>query len=302
MNEMDRPVPPTGNESKTRLKRHFFLVVAAIAFAMVLFGQGFGGYVLGLVQGVLLLNKVPISGALSFLFMYLAFFGIVVLVLLYCVLFEKPSFRSFGCSKNGGQKGNTWKLFFLGLLLGFGMNAFLILLAWLHGDLDLSVGRFEFLYLLCALLCVCVQSGAEELVTRGYMMGALRERYPIWVAIAVNSVFFGALHLMNPGITVLSMLMIILYGLFCSLIVYYLDSLWLCIAIHTSWNFTQNFLFGLPNSGIVSQGSFLHLEAATSSLFYDAVFGVEGSLTGAILYVLLCAGLIFYGEKKKAAP
>jgi membrane protease YdiL (CAAX protease family) len=236
-----------------------------------------------------------------FLLMYLMFFGIDFLVLLYCGLCEKPAFRSFGWAKFGGMKGNTWKNFFLGLLIGLVMNGLCALLAWLHGDLDFSVGRFQFFYLLIALLCVCVQSAAEELVTRGYMMSALRERYNVWVAIAANSLLFGALHLMNDGITVLSMLTIILFGLFCSLIVYVLDSLWMSIAIHTAWNFTQSILLGLPNSGIVSEGSFLHLEGSTDSLYYDAVFGIEGSVSIVVMLTLLSAGLIIYGEKKKKA-
>jgi hypothetical protein len=72
----------------------------------------------------------------------------------------------------------------------------------------------------------------------------------------------------------------------------------MCIAVHTAWNFTQNFLFGLPNSGIVSESSFLHLEAAKDSLFYDVVFGIEGTLSSVIVIAVFGAAVVYFGRKK----
>lgn len=277
-------------------KRHFILLVLVLAVAFIFVGQ-----LIGFVLMDIMAHLVPnASDSVIFLFDYLAFIGIDALVLLYCAKFAKDVFRGFLSAKHG-SRGNTGKNFALGLLFGFLMNGCCILVAWLHGDLDFSVGRFELLYLLAALLCVCVQSGAEELVTRGYMLGALRQRYPVWLAIAVNALLFGALHLANPGITALSLLGIVCIGLALSFVVYYLDSIWMAIAIHTAWNFTQNFLFGLPNSGIVSQGSFLHLEAAKDSAFYDVGFGVESTVTAVLVVALFAAAVVLYARKKQAA-
>ena len=276
-------------------KRHFILVVIGVALLFI-----FGGDQLGSILLYPIYRLLPdMDGSTAFLLQYLSFIGIDILVLVYCALFEKDLFRSFLHPKQGGSAGNTVKSFAIGLLIGFGMNGLCILLAWLHGDLHFYVGRFQPLYLLCALVCVCIQSGAEELITRGYMMGALQKRYPVWVAIAANALLFGVLHLTNPGITVASFLNIVAVALALSLVMYYFGSIWLCIAFHTAWNFTQNFLFGLPNSGIVSESSFLHLDAASDSLFYDAAFGVEGTLTAVIVIVLFAAGVVLVGRKKE---
>ena len=83
-----------------------------------------------------------------------------------------------------------------------------------------------------------------------------------------------------------------------SFVMYYFGSIWMCVAVHSMWNFTQNLLFGLPNSGLVSKGSFLHLDAASDSLFYDATFGVEGSLTAVIVIALFAVGVVLVGRKK----
>ena len=275
-------------------KRHFIPAVIGIALALAFGGSSFGSLLLNPVYKLL----PDMDGSTAFLLQYLSFIGIDILVLVYCVLFEKDIFHSFLHPKQGGSAGNTVKKFALGLLIGFGMNGLCILLAWLHGDLHFYAGRFQPLYLLCALVCVCIQSGAEELITRGYMMGALQRRYPVWVAIAANALFFGVLHLTNPGITVLSFLNIVIIAVALSFVMYYFGSIWMCVAVHSMWNFTQNFLFGLPNSGLVSKGSFLHLDAASDSLFYDATFGVEGSLTAVIVIALFAVGVVLVGRKK----
>ena len=286
---------PMDNGKPGKKKRQFFLVVPVIAFALLTIGQ-----MLGQLLGSLCIKAMPgLSDGVRFLFLYLSFIGIDLMVILYCALCEKSVCRSFRGYRRVGMSGNTGKRFAQGLLLGFLMNGACILVAWLHGDLHFSIGRFELLYLLFALAAVCIQSGAEELVTRGYMMGALRERYPAWVAIAMNSLFFSVIHLGNRGITPLALLNIALIGFALSLIICYFDSLWMCIAIHTAWNFTQNFLFGLPNSGVVSQSSFLHLEAARSSPFYDAVFGVESTITSIIVISLVALGVWLLGRKKQ---
>lgn len=277
--------------------RHMIWAVCLIALGMMLLGQILGGALTSLLAQALGIT----DGATLFLFMYLSFIGIDLLVLLYTLLCEKPVLHSFGRRAAPLGRGNTWKLFGIGLLAGFGMNALCILAAWLHGDIVLSVGRFDPLYLLAALVCVCVQSGAEELMTRGYMLGALRDRYPLWLAVAVNSLFFGALHLFNNGVTVLSMVNIVAFGLALSIVMVRLESLWFCIAVHTAWNFSQSIFFGLPNSGIVSEGSFFHLEAARDSVVYSANFGVEGAITTTLVLLALTLAVLLIARRRQAA-
>ena len=291
------PVEPAAETKKKRRPiRHMIWAVCLIALLIVLLGQIVGDFLVGFA-----IKGFGITDASTlFLFMYLSMIGVDLLVLLYTLLCERPIFRSFGRRAVPGGRGNTWKLFGVGLLAGFAMNALCILAAWLHGDIVLSVGRFRPLYLLAALVCVCVQSGAEELVTRGYMMGAIRDRYNVWVAASVNSLFFGALHLLNPGITVLSFVNVVAVGFALSVVMIKLESLWFCIAMHTAWNFSQSIFFGLPNSGIVSAGSFFHLDAARDSVLYSAAFGVEGAITTTLVLLALTLCVLLAARRGRA--
>ena len=131
------------------------------------------------------------------------------------------------------------------------------------------------------------------------MYERINVRYPLWVAIVVNGVVFGLLHSFNPGITALAMADLIICGLAYSLLRWYSGSVWTCFGIHTMWNFTQNFIFGLPNSGLVSEASIYHLDAANavSNWVYSYEFGVEGAVP-AIFIDLLLAAVILYKAKK----
>lgn len=289
------------NNTATKPKKntlHFWLWPLLMGFGLTIAGQ-FGG----LIVEAIIVHIFNPSDMWRFSLDYAAFSGIWVCVLLFCFLVDRPVFRTFFPARKGGLKGNTIKEFLLGILIGFIMNGGCILFAWLHGDLHFSVGKFMPVYLIVTFLCVCIQSSAEEMVTRGYIYQSHAERYPAWFAVTANALLFGALHLGNTGITVTSFLQIVICGVGLSLIVYARKSIWMAYAIHTMWNFTQSILFGLPNSGIVSQGSFLHLEAASPSFWYDPTFGIEGTIPSVIAEVLLCAWalwLIFRNKKKEA--
>lgn len=292
MNESGQPKPV---QIRKKLKRHFIVWVLLIALGLLLLGEIIGSIIVGILMAL-----VPMSDGVTFAVeFYLSFIGIDAAVLLYCGLAEKEVFRSFTHASKGGGKGNTWKFFGFGILAGFLTNALCILAAYLHGDLHFSVGRFDVLYMLLAFLVVLIQSGAEELLTRGYIFSAIKQRYGVWVGLAANALLFGALHLLNNGVTVLSIINIVFYGAALSLVMIYTDSLWFCIAMHTAWNFTQNFLFGLPNSGLVSKQSFLHLEAAAESIVYDPVFGVEGAIGTTVVLIVLSVLVLFSARKRR---
>ena len=230
---------------------------------------------------------------------YLSFIGIWIVILLAAVIPKKnrPMLKAF----LHNRKGNNLKGVIAGILLGFGTNGFCVLMSVLMGDIKLSFYGFRPGILLLFVVAVFIQSGAEELADRFYLYQKLRRRYrsPL-VAIIVNAVVFMLLHVLNPGFTVVAGSQILLIGLIFSLLVYYYNSLWAAMWFHMAWNYTQNIIFGLPNSGIVSEFSIFKLEAAsaTSGLFYDVKFGVEGSIGASLLLVLILILLILINRDR----
>lgn len=272
------------------------LILYIITFVLILLGQILGS----------LLQFIPFmtgSPAMVTMTMYLAFIGIWILVLLYLRL--SPKNRPILGALGSKPKGNNWKWFLLGIGIGFGLNAVCILAAWLNKDISLYFDSFQPLPVIGIFIAVFVQSSAEELLCRGFLYQRLMRSYkkPI-VAIVGNSLFFALLHLANDGVTFLSVINIFVVGILFSLMVYYMDSIWCAMAMHTAWNFTQNILFGLPNSGMVAPYSIFRLDASTArdSFAYNVGFGIEGTLLADVVLILACVCLYLWGRKYGKKP
>lgn len=228
---------------------------------------------------------------------YAEFWGIWLVVILVLCLIRKnrPILEAIG--RKG--RGNTPPFLLLGVLLGFGMNALCVLLATLTGSINIFFSSFHIISFLLLFVAVFLQSGAEELVCRGFLYQRLRRAYksPL-VAIIGNSLFFAFLHIFNDGAGFAGILNTFVIALLLSLIVCYTGSFWCASAVHTAWNFTQNILFGLPNSGNVMPYSVFKLnDGASDSFFYDRAFGIEGSLFSSI--VILAVAILFMLHVKK---
>ena len=230
--------------------------------------------------------------------MYLIFVGIWAVALLWIGAWKsnRPILLQLGPKTSG----NNWRFLLAGTAAGFGMNGLCILAAWLHQDIHLSYDSFHPIALLFILIAVLIQSAAEELLCRVFLYQKLLRSYrkPA-VAIIGNALLFALLHMLNPGVTVLSLLNIFLVGTLFSLLVYYFESVWCAFALHTMWNFTQNILFGLPNSGLVSVYSVFRLEASTArdSFAYNVSFGVEGTVFADLVLIAAVVLVIFLGRK-----
>ncbi len=272
----------------TKLKRHFILVPIIVAYGLVFLG-GIVGYLL------LYMAEESISDS-SWLFLaenYGIFAGIWIVTLIYLSIMEKDILKNVF----SGLKGNNLKMLLIGLLIGFVMNMVCAVVAMINKDIAISFSGIDIVYLLVAAVVVYIQSSAEELVCRGYMHMALRERYGIIIAALINSGLFALLHISNPGITWISIGEIFVIGLTLTVCVECLDSLWMAFAIHAAWNYTQNIILGLPNSGLVSEKAIFHLDAAKESIFYSIDFGLEGGITSIIVCAL--AGIILYVIARK---
>lgn len=202
------------------------------------------------------------------------------------------------------MKGNNIKTVLIGgLSLGFGLNLLIALIAIATGAIKLhyvGLGLGSFILLFIAVL---IQSGAEELVTRVFIYQRLRKNFPKWPVIAIlgNGLFFLMIHLGNPGMSFLPLVTLVSVSVMYSLVVYYFDSIWVPIIAHTTWNFTQSIILGLPNSGIVFPISMFKIDSETANFAFDPFFGIEGSILAAVLNIAICFGLYYWGKRKGAS-
>ena len=300
-----------------RRKSDMFLLACFITLVLILVGTLLGGPIIRLtglpraiseedmlrvVQGQVSLQEV--TGApdyLSFSSLYFGFIGIWISFALVMAIF--PASRKMLGKLLFVRDKRSLALFGIGALLGFGINSICVIASVFMGDVSLHFERFEIGPFLLLLFAVFIQSGAEEISCRLFLYQKLARRYrhPL-VPIIVTALFFALLHGFNPGMTPIAFVQLLVIGLLFAVLVCYYDALGACIAMHTTWNFAQNIFYGLPNSGVVSLYSVFELDAASNGLFFNPVFGVEGSIGAVILLTLTLVGLIAYARKRGLKP
>jgi len=197
------------------------------------------------------------------------------------------------------KKGKDFLWLLLGLALGFAMNAIAIGAALLHGDIDMVAVSFNPVAIIYMFICVFIQSSTEEFQYRLWTHNRIEENATMAYATIGSAFAFMLSHMMNQGITLIAILNIILVGILYSIAYKASGSLWLACAMHCSWNFSQNCVFGLPNSGNEAIVSIMAPTYTNKSFFYDPVFGVEGTMVTTIITVVaIIIALIFYRKKK----
>ena len=75
--------------------------------------------------------------------------------------------------------------------------------------------------------------------------------------------------------------------------------IWLCWGIHWGWNFSQDGLFGMPNSGVDSLPSWINSEIVGPLGITGGQFGIEYSFQGVMLNLLAGIILLSIAIKRK---
>ena len=243
------------------------------------------------------------AAVVEFLATYALTGGIVIISLLYMWLIRsyKPMLEFMWTR----LKGNNLKMAFIGLLAGFGMNTLAVGAAVLNNNIVLRYTGGSIALFVLFFLAVLIQASNEEILCRCFLYHRFSKIFKNnAVGIFIASTLFGVFHIFNPGATVLAIITVILAGLAFGLLVYAFDSFWMAVTAHLGWNYSQNIIYGLPNSGAVSTFSMFKLDAstATDSLVYNVNFGVEGTLSTCVGFLLVDIALILYTVKFKKKP
>lgn len=148
---------------------------------------------------------------------------------------------------------------------------------------------------------VFLQSGTEELVCRGYLLRTLMGRYRPTTAVALVSLFFAALHLMNPDASAMSFLQTALIGVLFSLVCLRTNGLWWAIGLHAAWNYTLAVVASLPVSG-VTLSHLLDVEVVGPPWLTGGSYGLEASVLTLALVTGGCAAAAVALARSARAP
>jgi membrane protease YdiL (CAAX protease family) len=266
-------------------------ILAAVAMVPVVFSQLSSG------------GSFDLSGQVldSPEFTMIALFATIATIVgafLYCRFLEgrKISTLGFRTSKIARE-------YLVGMLVGLVLFSAAVLICVLTGTLTyegLAYGSAGLIVVF--FLGFLIQGMSEEVLCRGYFLISLARKQNLIVAIVVSSSAFGALHLLNDGVSALAIFNIILFGCFMAVYLIKRGNIWGAAAIHSMWNFTQGNIFGIQVSGMSKMESVFAFDATQGGeLINGGAFGLEGGLAvTAVLAVALVIALLL--KSKDPAP
>ncbi|MBQ8180459.1 MAG: CPBP family intramembrane metalloprotease [Ruminococcus sp.] len=226
-------------------------------------------------------------------------FGTIV-SLFCCRCIEMRHVRSMGV-----RKRRLVPHYLTGLGIGAVLMTSITLLTVISGANSISLcSGINFGIIALYLLGFFVQGMSEEFIFRGYLMSSLGSKNTT-IAVIVNSAAFGLAHGLNPGLTPLAMVNLVLFGLFASFYVILFDDLWGACAIHSVWNFMQGNIYGISVSGSgKSESVFAVSQKSSHGFLTGGDFGIEGSIFTTIILLIATAAVLYaikrsYPDEKK---
>jgi uncharacterized protein len=271
--------------------RPWGVLVPFLAFAFVLLSVGLLTVVL---QHAHLIdaaeNPVGLAGFVAFLFAPFTALGIITVA--WVRLIERRPLPTIGLTLDRlGPVGR----FAGGLLIGVAMMCLIVGADWAAGGFTAGALAKAFasplaLAEIAVLLAgFAVQSSAEEILFRGWMMSALAGKFGVVPAVLVSSLLFTLLHF-ERNVPKLFAPNVFLFAVFACCWSLRTGNIWGVMGWHAGWNWMLGVGFELPVTGLNTHMPALiaHMTPAGSIYLTGGSQGVEASIA---CTVVLIAGI-----------
>lgn len=266
----------------------FTLIIAVILiFSSQILGAIIRSNISNFLDQFIHIQQSLIDESFNFTVGLICSFGTTILIFFIWVRFiEKRKIKTMGFCKE-----NAFKNYFKGFSIGILMMGLVVVILVILGCIKFEYQSINILPSILILLCGWIIQGAsEEIMVRGWLLPVIGARHNVLLGIFISSSFFAALHLLNPSITKLPIINLILFGIFAALYTMNEENLWGICGFHSAWNFAQGNLFGFKVSGISpSGGSLFNIELLKSDILTGGLFGPEGGL---VVSTVLSIGII----------
>lgn len=234
--------------------------------------------------------------------LWVSLFATIPVTVVFIFYMKRIERRSYGSM--GFMRGGIAKRYLQGLSWGFAMCIAALGIAWALGGMRFEGFVEQIPWGMLALFFVgfLFQGMSEEVVCRSFMMVSVANRAPLWVAVALNSLVFAALHLANSGVTFFSFANMVLYGVFASFFFLRTDNVWGIGALHAAWNFTQGSVLGVEVSGRAIQDQLMHFGTTNApDILSGGQFGLEGGIATTIVDLAGILILVCWPRRPKLA-
>lgn len=204
----------------------------------------------------------------------------LISVWLFTKYIDKVSFVSIGFHIKGRIKDIV-----SGIFLGFAIMAIGYIFLISLNEIVFDFYLIDIKSIVLSIIFFISVSVLEEIVCRGYILGQLLQTSNKYVALALSSVIFTALHSFNPNMGTIPVFNLFLAGILLGITYIYTKNLWFPIALHFSWNFFQGSFFGFEVSGQKFY-SIIQQTRSEDNFINGGSFGFEGSLLATFMIIV----------------
>lgn len=227
---------------------------------------------------------------------YIVMFGIA---LLYWKLIEKKPLSEMGLTKRFGN-------YFIGIIAGIVLLAVSVFAIVLTGSIEYHglFGNVDVLMILLLIGGFIVQGATEEILCRGIVLHTLKEKTPIWFAIAVSTILFIIPHwssLFEGGMTygVIGVENLVLISIVFSLLTIRFKSIWVACGLHSFWNAILYCILGLNLSGNdETVTAIFNMQSVGKNIWNGGIYGIEASLITTVVLAFAAILIMVIGRKQ----
>lgn len=225
------------------------------------------------------------AGHVAELLQYYGFAGFGLATILYCVIVEKRDLRSLGFSGKVFDyvTGAVLAIALLAVIVGAGLAAKVL-------RFDGMIASANTSYLALLFGAFVIQSLAEEILSRGFLLPSLAKKTSLPVAILVSSTAFALPHLASVveaegAFAVIGVANLYLVSLVFSMLFLLRSNIYIVAGLHCVWNFILYGVMGLAVSGSeATPDALMAFEVTGENLLTGGIYGLEASIvTTAVL-------------------
>ena len=279
------------------------LPVVGIDMVAIMSSDGYKELTSEYQQGVISMDEyvsgvsaLQISGDMSTI-LSLAVTGVATLLtIVYCRFIEKRKVSSMGF-----RRSNFLREYLVGMLVGTVMFSAAVGICLITGGLSFAgaAQNIRWGYIGLYFVGFLIQGMSEETILRGYFMVSLSRRAPVAAAVLISSVLFACAHLLNPGVSALAIVNLILFGMFAAVYILKRGNIWGACGIHSLWNFVQGNFFGIKVSGLDGMDTVLQMTSVENkAMINGGDFGLEGGIAVTIVLAVSIAAVLLTKTKQ----
>lgn len=246
----------------------------------------------------MLVGDVFDTGTIT-LITYYGYIVVAGIALLYWKVIEKKSLTAMGLSNKIGT-------YFIGIAVSVFLLVLSVAIIIMTGTIKYQ-GIFENADVIMIILLIggfMIQGATEEILCRGIVLHALKEKTSLVTAMIVSTILFILPHwssLFDGKMIygVIGVINLILISVIFSFLTICFKSIWAACGLHSFWNAILYSILGLNLSGNEETvTAIFHMESVGDNIWNGSTYGIESSVVTTIVLAFTAVLIYAMGRKK----